>query len=102
MTNKVLDKNRLEHQVTVVLSVGEIEAIDTEAYRLEISRAELIRESLFGTYSVKDVLVDSKAGKCCIIRLNLTLADRRLVDVVAHETHLTKAKLIREILYENI
>lgn len=88
--------------MTIILSLGETNALTAEAHRLQITRSDLIRGALFGTYSVKNILADTKSGKICILRVSLTNEDRRLIDDVAWEEELPITSLIRGILYETV
>lgn len=101
MARKILPEDyRANNQVTFALSRGERNALTEEARRLEITKADLLRGVLFGTYSVKDVIVGSKDETNCIIHISLTTEERRLIDEVAMENKTSISKLIRGIFYE--
>ena len=103
MTGRRVNKDsRNDSAVSIILSSGETKALTAEAHRLGVTRSALIRGVLFGTYSVKNVLADTKSGGICIHRVSLTNEERRLIDEVAWEQELTITKLIRGIFYETV
>ena len=103
MVKKLTGSYLTNNKVSFTVSIGEDQALYSEAKRLKVMKSTLIKGVLFGDYSVKDALSNAKIGPTNLIsHVNVTTKDRDLINYVAWENGLTINDVVRGILYETL